>query len=426
MKPSSVPSYFSFLTLILLSGCMSANVKWREGSHPANKDEWVRFKTTYYFRVVDTCMPPKPRVISNLRDQTLYQNPLNVREKSKGYILSDTLYRFNMTGKAHEWSSVKFEAGTLLASQIDPFGNTISSQNGQISYQSAAERAHESVEVAQAEKLKQLQEELDRVTDKKSALVDNQSEFAKKLKEELEKQQLTLQKKLTDYYENMFGSASTEHSERFQIAGAEYKVVIDENLFNIQEELTADEKLTLSHTKGFNKEQTLIVSGLEILNAVKVLQNKAQSSGAKADEEAEQTNTSNDYLSAINTLLNAEPLTEQSVCPAGLAKNHGYLILGPEGWRHFDPEQRLLLAMTSSEKPLISTMTELSNRMQQAHSAKPDSSPLKEEKQRILELELNYRRGNKDMSNQSGRDEVKESIENLINRFSSSATGQND
>lgn len=106
--------FFIFLSTFILTGCMSSNVKWRHGNLPNHKEDWVRFKTNYFFRVINTCEPPKPKMLSN-------KDGLN----SNKYMLSDTLYRFTLTGKASEWSNVKFEAGTLLASQIDPFSSTV-------------------------------------------------------------------------------------------------------------------------------------------------------------------------------------------------------------------------------------------------------------------------------------------------------------
>jgi hypothetical protein len=41
----------------------------------------------------------------------------------------------------------------------------------------------------------------------------------------------------------------------------------------------------------------------------------------------------------------------------------GFQVLGPEGWRVFRQDERLLLAMSSSGKPLISTMQELAGRV---------------------------------------------------------------
>lgn len=46
-----------------------------------------------------------------------------------------------------------------------------------------------------------------------------------------------------------------------------------------------------------------------------------------------------------------------------LQTRRGFQILGPEGWRTFNQDERLLLAMAIRGKPLISTMQELSGRV---------------------------------------------------------------
>lgn len=48
----------------------------------------------------------------------------------------------------------------------------------------------------------------------------------------------------------------------------------------------------------------------------------------------------------------------------GCASDHrGFQILGPEGWRTFNQNERLVLAMSSSGRPLVSTLQELSGRV---------------------------------------------------------------
>jgi len=46
----------------------------------------------------------------------------------------------------------------------------------------------------------------------------------------------------------------------------------------------------------------------------------------------------------------------------------GFQILGPEGWRTFDQDERLLLAMSADAQPLIGTMKELSQRLIQSRA----------------------------------------------------------
>jgi hypothetical protein len=53
-------------------------------------------------------------------------------------------------------------------------------------------------------------------------------------------------------------------------------------------------------------------------------------------------------------------------------KSRGFFILGPEGWKQFNSEERLIMAMYSSGKPIISTMNELSERALRADQNSPE------------------------------------------------------
>jgi len=50
-------------------------------------------------------------------------------------------------------------------------------------------------------------------------------------------------------------------------------------------------------------------------------------------------------------------------CGDGAPARRGFQILGPEGWRTFDQDERLVLAMSSSGKPLLDTLRDLSSRV---------------------------------------------------------------
>lgn len=110
------------ICLLLLSGCATpAAFQVREGSDPENVDKEVRFRTTYYFRVFDYCFD----------------------EKNGDQPISDSLYRFIMTGKANAYTnSVRFESGTLRDFEIDPFGASVErADSGAIRFVSQTEAA---------------------------------------------------------------------------------------------------------------------------------------------------------------------------------------------------------------------------------------------------------------------------------------------
>ena len=60
------------------------------------------------------------------------------------------------------------------------------------------------------------------------------------------------------------------------------------------------------------------------------------------------------------------------LCPAGTELRRGFQLMGPEGIATFNQDQRLIMAMTSSGKPLLSALKELSGRMLAEHGSPGD------------------------------------------------------
>ena len=60
-------------------------------------------------------------------------------------------------------------------------------------------------------------------------------------------------------------------------------------------------------------------------------------------------------------------------CPEDTGLRRGFQIIGPEGAAKFNQNQRLIMAMTSSGKPLIGALKELSGRMLKEHDSGTDS-----------------------------------------------------
>jgi hypothetical protein len=74
------------------------------------------------------------------------------------------------------------------------------------------------------------------------------------------------------------------------------------------------------------------------------------------------------------------------VCPSGTLARRGFQILGPEGWRTFDQDERLIMAMSSSAKPLVNTLQELSRNVLNAQQNPAEALlPLVLERLRIVE-----------------------------------------
>ena len=101
-------SSFIALTTILTACARPPSTTVGEGADPFQVDKDVVFRTTYYFRTFDYCVARELK---------------NGKFKNVVVPLTDSLYRFRMTGKSNSLlSDVKFESGTLRAWEIDPFG----------------------------------------------------------------------------------------------------------------------------------------------------------------------------------------------------------------------------------------------------------------------------------------------------------------
>lgn len=110
--------------LAILNGCdvpkayQVANIV-----NPQDEDVDVRFRTTYYLRVFDLC-----RVDEDGKYGKYDRGTAKFIHRTGGHyrVIKDSLYRFRMTGQAQTFfNNVRFESGTLLDYQVDPFGTTI-------------------------------------------------------------------------------------------------------------------------------------------------------------------------------------------------------------------------------------------------------------------------------------------------------------
>jgi len=64
------------------------------------------------------------------------------------------------------------------------------------------------------------------------------------------------------------------------------------------------------------------------------------------------------------------------LCPPGSQTRRGFQTMGPQGMKTFDQDERLIMAMTSEAKPLISTLTEVSSRILKSEEASLAESDL--------------------------------------------------
>ncbi|MBX3332197.1 MAG: hypothetical protein KF722_17480 [Nitrospira sp.] len=238
-----------------LAGCtigdVPAALRIDSGMDPDKQDQYTRFRTTYYFRVLDSCKIDEGNS-TKLKDYDKF-GPFIERKSGKTKVVNDTVYRFRMTGKASAlFNKVSFGSGILRADQIDPFGSTVEYRNG-------------AFEV-------------------KAGHVVRERELRKALLEEIDElRQLRSEMKGTN--------------------------------------------------EGVTKLTQVIDSKLQLLG-------------------------DDDAVGATSS-LNVR-------CPEGRPIKKSYFLYGPEGVRELDPDERLLMAMSSDSKPLIGMLEELSGRQRKA------------------------------------------------------------
>jgi hypothetical protein len=260
---------FSVLfVLVLATGCsvigdVPPAMRVDLGEHPGHRDEQVRFRTTYYFRIVDSCnVEEGKRQSVNETDYIDKQGPFRVRQSGKLKIVSDSLYRFRMTGKASAlFANIRFESGVLRAEQIDPFG---------------------------------------------SQVVHNKD---------------------TNTFRVIPANATRENARRQDIT----------------DEI---ERLLALKTRAGLEEHNEIIATL-IANQIRLLGNENDSG---------LISTKND------TTPQPKPATTGLLCPDGRPTQQSYFLYGPEGVRRLDPDERLLMAMSSDSKPLIGMLQQLSGK----------------------------------------------------------------
>ncbi|HZP86675.1 MAG TPA: hypothetical protein VFB54_07625 [Burkholderiales bacterium] len=296
----------SIVALSVLCGCMPKQYRVRGGTDPTYQDDDVRFRATYYFRVFDYCEEPEHDGSAQHAHETSSMIKASgstanggegkpVQPRTLRRIQADSLYRFRMTGKANSLTTkVKFESGTLLASEINPFGADVEwdQQSNRFRFKSKVQSRDEGI---------------------RKEVLDDIGAFVK-LKQEL--------------------------AGKIQTGTA-----IDQTVEGLIKERL--ERLSYGKTNG-----TSIDEG---------------KSKAGAD----------DPKGAISTTASNIPIE----CKAGKLRR-GYQVFGPEGWRTFDQDERLVLAMSASGRPLIDTLRELSDRVLKEHDRGVSPSLLLDEQRR--------------------------------------------
>ncbi|MCY4612206.1 MAG: hypothetical protein OXB94_01085 [Nitrospira sp.] len=239
------------------------------------------------------------------------RNPDNGKVEVDGPPQRDSLYRFRMTGKASSLlSQVHFESGTLHKSEIDPFGsNVVFDKN--LGRHWVVSREEIDIAARRNERYDQIERRLKLLQEIYKLIGHPDVKALKQLTTILgnsnqmsEKERQQLLEKLTAFVDELRTKAGDNLKKRF--------IPIIEALIN-------------SIKKQIVNLDALIISS----------PTKSKDDGHK----------------------------NHSVCPEGTELERGFQVMGPEGISTFKQDQRLVMAMTSSGKPLIGALKELSGRM---------------------------------------------------------------
>ena len=414
----------------LVAACaLPEQMQVRSGIDPRNQDDDVRFRTIYYFRAFNACLDVAVPQDSRMELQE-GRSPFYTKTTGQYKILSDSLYRFRMTGKANSlFSAVHFESGTLRASEIEPFGAnvTFDEKSRRFRFVSRQETeaqgrrtlAYDHIErllgfyekirnavgnghqPLQASLLSKIEAEITNLVNAMptsgayagpgsgapsgslaklasevvseaakaikaakvaAAAADRAKEATKNL--ENDKNDSTLKK--TAKNENFIASASNLDAMSKNKDRAKFIVERAESL-NMKSILGDFEADQIKFENGLDNK--LLSPATDVFNAIEAHQKATRKAADQNRDGAAKIAAAAATLhAAIFSQLNTG---DGDACPPGTVSRKGFRILGPEGWRTFNQDERLLLAMTISGKPLISAMKELSSRVL---NAQPDTT----------------------------------------------------
>lgn len=311
----------------LLAGCVVPDhMNVTAGLRPDNLDTHVRFRTTYYFRTFDYCW----------KGDAAFGDKLGYREIVPE---TDTLYRFRMTGKAPSLTNkIRFESGTLKAADIDPFGTEVrfdGDANGFVT------RTAEEVK-ADGLRIRAAREEAAKAAAAKAppGTADRVQALIAFLG--------TVQASPVD---------ATTKTAVIEWVGREVVKIVAPPQEPPKAEAPKAEAPKTEAPKPDNNPPPASQEVKDLLARVKTL---------KTDLELPQmTQLLKDILNKLTpaaspgqpnrhpNLPNCDPNTLQ----------RGFQLMGPEGMKAFDQGSRLMMAMSSSAKPLIETLQEYSGRM---------------------------------------------------------------
>ena len=412
------------LTVVVLLGACARppSTTVREGGDPFHVDKDVAFRTTYYFRVFDYCVEKK--IKSGKFSEVIVP-------------LSDSLYRFRMTGKsATLFSNIKFESGILKAWEIDPFGAKVgfdpnTNRFRVISPQEADADARRAAIKRDLQDMLQLYDKLKESVGKEVIKLDDFTQKGKTLTLDVLGKMISAIKRKIDELSSI-SSGPTDDGLAVGQSGADTPLSREQKSAILKEAVR--KVITLVFKDVEQKQiQAILNAGYDdatLLNAdpsrpgfveralLSILNKAAQNSklvdktkeilapmlGNGKSVDITQIQMRFPKLSIALKIFESDVLAKfargqppPSIhCPEDAPVRRGFQVLGPEGWRTFDPDERLILAMSSSAAPLVSTLKDLSNRVLNARdNPAAELLPIAQEQKRLAqaERELDRQRG---------------------------------
>ncbi len=376
--------------LLTLGACdVPQSMHVTAGMEPRVEDDSVRFRTTYYFRVFDVCETPQPTTNGTSANSAL--------GGPQQQLAKDSIYRFRMTGKASSlFSKVHFESGTLKSYQIDPFGADVAfdNTNGRFYVRSQDETQADARHGATMARIRMYEEARNRqgVSDTAKAEYDALIHGAIRsldtaappapLASEVARRLVAASTEAQD------AAIAARRAALVAESKTEAQIADDQGMKDLLRAVTA-------HSESQKKLRTDLIglfteagkaAGDAVTSAEKTV--KAVDEKKLPENADEKTRKAHDELRAAVRLQLAIALTRQEAitragnaeflaalqpaattssgdgtCSAGSRTRRGFQILGPEGLRTFNQDERLIMAMTSDGGPLISVLQELSGRV---------------------------------------------------------------
>lgn len=379
----SIP--YSLLAAVALSGCSSwgdvpTAYRVDSGLEPQHIDEHVRFRTTYYFRVLTGCR------IDTTKNEDLSTDgsPFIKRVKGEFVPLSDSLYRFRMTGQtAALFNKVHFESGVLRKEQIDPFGSAVRYNEDTNSFipVSAEELRHDArreAAIQDIDRIRKLYKDINADTTLTSS--DKTALLAKLLL--IIEDRLDTVKNTLPFNTSNPTPQVTSPSGSSPATAQEQAKPGDQPAADTSKELETTKKALAEAQKQLEENQTKEKAVLTDLNG-KI---EARLNDLGTDQKSKRASADGDSANC-----NGRPSTTK------------YYLLGPEGSKELDPNDRLLMALSVDSRPLIGMLQQISeHKFQSAGSELKVMEDLLQERGRIYDAHMKLLKAKEDALKPSG------------------------